>query len=156
MKRKRTRTFPTYQITNTSIYIYLFNIWCMICLQFVDSSKWADWNVVIKTGSENNCWFWRLKTDSYLKDIYCRRLTRGRRGEGSPLPFFEKRKKVPWFGEKNDVVVIIYGQKFSFKMKFLRVSRRKSQIFFPCGAFLSRFVAECLSRCPYSKKTPLP
>ena len=46
--------------------------------------------------------------------------------------------------------------KFSFRMQFLRVSKRKNQRFFPCGAFLSCVVAECLSKCPNSKKTPLP
>ena len=70
LKRIRTRTFPTYQITNISIYRNLFSIWCMIYLRFVDSSKWADWNVIVETDSENNCWFWRVTTDSYLKDIY--------------------------------------------------------------------------------------
>ena len=29
-------------------------------------------------------------------------------------------------------------------MKFLRASREKNQIFFPCWAFLSHFVGECL------------
>ena len=38
----------------------------------------------------------------------------------------------------------------------LRVSRRKTGDFFPCGAFLSRVVDECLSKCPNSEKTPLP
>ena len=33
-------------------------------------------------------------------------------------------------------------------MQFLRVSRRKSRRFFPCGAFLSCVVGECLSKIP--------
>ena len=41
-------------------------------------------------------------------------------------------------------------------MKFLRLSRRKKQISSPFRAFLSRAVGECLSKCPNSKKTPLP
>ena len=46
--------------------------------------------------------------------------------------------------------------KFSFKMQFLRVSREKNRRFFACGAFLSCVLGECLSKCPNSKKTPLP
>ena len=41
-------------------------------------------------------------------------------------------------------------------LQFLRVSRQKKRRFFPCGAFLSRAVVECLSKCPNSEKTPLP
>ena len=41
-------------------------------------------------------------------------------------------------------------------MTFLRVVRENNQIFFPCRAFFSRVVDECLSKCPNSKKTPLP
>ena len=41
-------------------------------------------------------------------------------------------------------------------MKFLRVSRQKTRRFLPCGAFLSRAIGECLSKCPNSKKTPCP
>ena len=70
------------------------------------------------------------------------RVTRGREGgEVSPalLQKFEKCpnlwKKMPWF---------------------LKVSRRKNRIIFPCGAFLSCVIGECLAKCPNSKKTPLP
>ena len=41
-------------------------------------------------------------------------------------------------------------------MKFLRASRRKNRRFFPCGASLSRFVGEYLSKRPNSQKTPCP
>ena len=44
--------------------------------------------------------------------------------------------------EKNALIVVIYGYNFSFKMNFLRVSRKKNRRFFPCGAFLSRVVGE--------------
>ena len=38
-----------------------------------------------------------------------RRVTKGGRGERSPQPFFENWKKVPQFGEKNALIVVIYG-----------------------------------------------
>ena len=82
------------------------------------------------------------------------RNSRGR-GGGFPCPFSKMGKKCPnW--RKNSLIVAIYGYNFSFKMNFLRVSRGKTHKFFPCGAFLSRVVGECLSKCPKLKKTPLP
>ena len=41
-------------------------------------------------------------------------------------------------------------------MEFARVSRRKSRIFFPPGPPFFFVVHDCLSKCPISKKTPLP
>ena len=41
-------------------------------------------------------------------------------------------------------------------MQLLRVSRRKNQRFFPCGAFRSRVVHDCSSKCPNSLKTSSP
>ena len=38
-----------------------------------------------------------------------RRVTKGGRGERSPQPFLENWKKVPQFGEKNALIVVIYG-----------------------------------------------
>ena len=35
---------------------------------------------------------------------------------------------------KNALIVAIYGLNFSFKMQFLRVSRRKNRRFFPAGS----------------------
>ena len=58
---------------------------------------------------------------------------------------------MPEFGEKNALIVVIYEHNFSFKMRFLRVSRGKIM-----WAFLSRVVGECLSKCPNLKKTSLP
>ena len=43
---------------------------------------------------------------------------------------------------KNALIVVIYAYNFSFKMNFLRVSRKKTRRFFPCRAFLSRVVDE--------------
>ena len=53
-------------------------------------------------------------------------------------------------------IVVIYELNFSFKMQFLRVSRKKPEDF-PCGAeFISPVVHDCLSKIPNSKETPLP
>ena len=80
-----------------------------------------------------------------------------RRGGGrSPLPFFENWNKSVLIWRKNALTVVIYGYNFLFKMRFLRVSRGKTTKFLACGAFLSRVVGECLSKCPNSKKTPMP
>ena len=45
---------------------------------------------------------------------------------------------------------------FLIQNEILRVSRGSPHRLFPCRAFLSRLVGECLLKCPYSKKTPLP
>ena len=83
-----------------------------------------------------------------------RRVTRGGRwGAWCPLPFFRNWKKCPSFGQKCPDSGYLWV-KFSFKMQFLRVSKKKPEIF-PCGASFSRVVHDCLSKCPNSKKTPL-
>ena len=74
-------------------------------------------------------------------------------GEVSPA-VFKKLEKIVLIWRKNALIVVIYGYNFSFKMKFLRVSRGKTCRFLPYGAFLSRVVGACLSKCPNSKKTP--
>ena len=86
-----------------------------------------------------------------------RRVTRGRKGGGGEvfIALFRKLEKKRPNWRKNALIVVIYGYNFSIKMKFLRVSRGKTRRFFPCRAFLSGVVGECLSKCPNSKKTPL-
>ena len=91
-----------------------------------------------------------------------RRVTKGGTGGGGlSFPFSKSGKEFPdcghlhFFG-KNVLIVVIYGFNFSFKMQFLRVSRRKKTEIFRCGGFLSRVVHDCLSNCTNSKKTPLP
>ena len=56
-------------------------------------------------------------------------------GEGVLCPFqeLEKRASVFW---KNVLIVVIYGLNFSFKMQFLRISRRKGWRFFPTLFFI--------------------
>ena len=102
-----------------------------------------------------------LSLNIFYSFLLClsRRATRGGEdgGRGGGIPaLFRKLKKSALIWRKNVLIVVIYGYNFSIKMKFLRVSRGKTRRFFPCGAFLSRVVGECLSKCPNSKKTPLP
>ena len=75
--------------------------------------------------------------------------------QGFPCPFSKIGKNCPNFTKKCPDCGHLW-QNFSFKMKFLRVFRRKTRRFFHYGTFLSRVVGECLSKCPNSKKTPLP
>ena len=70
------------------------------------------------------------------------------------MPFFKNWKKVPQFSE-NTLIVVIYGLNLSFKMQFLSVSRKKIGDF-PLRDFFSRFVNDCLSKCPDSKNTLQP
>ena len=84
-----------------------------------------------------------------------RRVTRGGEGEVSPA-LFQKLEKSPLICGKKCSDCGHLWVKFSFKMHILRVSRRKNRRFFPCEAFLSCVVGECLSKYPNSKKTPLP
>ena len=49
--------------------------------------------------------------------------------------FFYNWKNVPQFLGKNCQIVANYELNFSFKMLFLRVSRRKNPRFFPVGPF---------------------
>ena len=87
-------------------------------------------------------------------------ITRGREGEGVrggglPYPFSKIGKSALICGKTCPDWGHLWV-KFSFKMQFLRVSRRKNRRFFPYGAFLSCVVGECLSKCPNSKKILLP
>ena len=84
-------------------------------------------------------------------------LTRGGGvGEGGlPCPFSKIGKKCPNLWKKCPDCGHLWVN-FSFKTHFLRVSRQKNKRFFPCGAFLSCLVGECLLKChPHSKKIPM-
>ena len=74
------------------------------------------------------------KVISVNVDYIIRRVTRGGGGR-SLLPFFENLKKCPNFFGGNALIEVIYGLNFSFKMQFSRVSKRKTQKFFPAGPF---------------------
>ena len=57
---------------------------------------------------------------------------------------------------KNALTVVIYGLNFSFKIQFLKVSRRKNQRFFPSGPFflvLYMIVHQC---AVIARKLPCP
>ena len=100
--------------------------------------------------------YFRDKHSELLANSSFRHITRRvESGEVSPA-LYQKLEKSALIWRKIVLIVVIYGYNFSFKMKFLRVSRQINQRFFPCGTFLSRAVGECLSKCPNSKKTPLP
>ena len=96
-------------------------------------SKWLD-----HRGLLQSWWFYeqifynRSCFGKVLSDIgdLPRRVTRG--GAMSPLPFFRNWKKCPSFGQKCPDSGYLWV-KFSFKMQFLRVSKKKPDIF-PCGA----------------------
>ena len=64
----------------------------------------------------------------------------GGMGGGLPCPFSKIGKKCLNFG-KNALIKVICWLFFSFKMQFLRVSRRKNRIFFPAGPF---FLVLCM------------
>ena len=96
--------------------------------------------------------YWDLE----IKKNILRRVTRGGKvGEVSPALFQKLEKSALICGKKRPDCGHL-RVKLSFKMQFLRVSRRKNRRFFPCGTFLSCAVGECLSKCRNSKKTPLP
>ena len=73
-----------------------------------------------------------------------RRVTREGEGVRSPLPFFKN-----W-------IVVIYVLNFSFKMQFLRVSRRKNRRFFPAGPFFLALYMITYQSAPISRKLPCP
>ena len=117
------------------------------------------------------CWLYQnLKKDVIRQLVFTKGITfksfqcippqdqacnwKGRGEEVSPA-LFQALEKSALIWRKNALIVIIYGLNFSFKMKFSRISRRKKPRFFPCGAFHSHPVCECLSQCPNSKKTHL-
>ena len=84
-----------------------------------------------------------------------KRVTRGGEEGRSPLPIFQNLEKSILILGKNALIVVIYGLNFSFKIQFLKVFRIKYRRFFPAGSFFP-IVHNCLSKCPNSKKTPLP
>ena len=53
------------------------------------------------------------------------------------------------------LIAFIYGLNFLIKVQFFSFQEKKPEIF-PCQTFLFRAVDDCLSKCPNSKKTPLP
>ena len=78
---------------------------------------------------------------------------------GSPLPFFENRKKVPWsckkvpyFGKMCPVCVHAWV-KILIQNVILRASWRKKTKFFPCGAFILCVTHETFIEVPSIQET---
>ena len=73
----------------------------------------------------------------------------------STLPLFKNRKKCNNFGKRcPDSDHLSF--KFLIYNAILKGFYEEKLEIFPCGAFLSRFVYDCLSKSPNSKKTFLP
>ena len=77
------------------------------------------------------------------------------KGGGLPCPFLKIEKKCPNFG-KNAQIVVIYGLNLSFKMQFLRVSRRKNRRFFPAGPFFLVLYMSVYQSALIPRKLPCP
>ena len=77
----------------------------------------------------------------------------GREGS-SPLPFFEIRKKMPWFWKKGILFVCIYGSNCLLKSSFKRIFEKQKTKCFPTETFFCMWFMKRLSKCPYSKKPP--
>ena len=84
-----------------------------------------------------------------------RRVTRGGRMGGLPCPF-PKIKKSALNLEKNALTLVICGLNFSFKMQFLRVSRRKNRRFFPVEHFFFVLYMIIYQRALIPSKLPCP
>ena len=104
--------------------------------------------------------FRQLSNHTECHQSFCmqsRRVTRERGGGGEvSRALFQKLEKSALICGKNCPDCGHLWVKFSFKLQVLRVSNRENRRFFPCSAFLSCVVGECLSKCPNSKKIPLP
>ena len=90
-----------------------------------------------------------IKTVFYVLYLKCIVRHETRWGEVSPALF---QKESALILGKMSCFMVIYGLNFLFKVQFVRVSRRKKEIF-PSGVFLFSVVDDCLSKYPYSKKT---
>ena len=79
-----------------------------------------------------------VSTKSSISDMSqdsLRRVIRGGDGEEVSPALFRILEKSALIWRKNALIVVISGCNFSFKMKFLRVSRGKPIYFFPAGPF---------------------
>ena len=77
-------------------------------------------------------------------------------GEGGlPCSFSKIGKKCSNL-EKNSVIVAIYGYNFSFKMRYLSVSRRKTHNFFPAEPFFLVLQVNVYHSALIRRKLPCP
>ena len=77
-----------------------------------------------------------------------------RKGEDL-LSSFSKIGKSVLILRKSALVISIYVLNFSFKILFLRISKRKNPKFFPTRPFFLMLLMKYLSKCSNSKKIPL-
>ena len=102
------------RLVNACHYLFLFPI-CMICLRF-------------KIQIQPHWIIWLSECKRLICPATTQRVTRGGGGEVYPALFWNLEKSALIF-DKNAQIVVIYVLNFSFKMQFLRVSRRKNRIF---------------------------
>ena len=76
-------------------------------------------------------------------------------GDVSPALFLKLEKSALIFWE-NALIVVIYVLNFSFKMQFLRVSRRKNRRFFPAETFFLVLYMIAYQSALISRKLPCP
>ena len=90
-------------------------------------------------------------------DFIKKEQARNQRGEegGLPCPFSKNRKKVPNLRKTCPDCGHLQVKFFIYNAIFKSFQEKKPEIY-SCGAILSRFVHYQLSKCPNSKKTPLP
>ena len=86
-----------------------------------------------------------------------RRVTKGGRwwGEVSPT-LFQKLEESTLILGKNVLIVVICRLNFSFKMQFLRVSKRKNWRFYPVGPFFLVFHMVVYQSVLIPSKLPCP
>ena len=79
----------------------------------------------------------------------------GKGEEVFPALFQKLEKRALILGE-NALIVVIFGLNYSFKMQFLRVSRRRNQIFFPAAPFFLVLYMIVYQSALIPKKHPCP
>ena len=78
------------------------------------------------------------------------------KGEEVFPALFQKLEKSALILRKNALIVIIFGLNYSFKMQFLRVSRRRNHIFFPAAPFFLVLYMIVYQSALIPKKHPCP
>ena len=110
-------------------------------------------NLECKVSSGFRVWGYLHFLDYKL--FFAWRVTRGGRGEVSPVHFW-KLEKSAQIWRKITLIVVIYGYNFSFKMKFLRVSKGKHVDFFPAWPFFLVLLVNVYQSAITRRKLPCP
>ena len=97
---------------------------------------------------------WTKCPNMYKCVKYCIQVRnyRGVGGARSPLSFFTKLEKIALIFGENALVAVIYVLNFSFKMQFLRISRRKYRRFFSLRGLPFSCCTWMLIKVPYFLK----